>query len=98
MIDSQFVRNVLTASFATVGIMEVAKNFFRTERTWIYALAMLPLAVVCYFAVEKLPPWIIGGLLTVGCVQICYQTIVQGFKAAIGGLAKKIGGGEADRE
>lgn len=90
MIDSQFLLKVFTAAFATVGIEEFIKNFLKTEKTWIYAILMFPLSVASYFSVERLPLWVIGSLLTVGCVQICYQTIVQGFKAVIEGLSNKI--------
>lgn len=90
MIDSQFLLKVFTAAFATVGIEEFIKNFLKAKKTWVYALLMLPLSVACYFSVERLPLWVIGSLLTIGCVQICYQTIVQGFKAVIEGLSNKI--------
>ena len=42
--------------------------------------------------------WVIGGLLTIGCVQISYQTIVQGFKAIIENLARRIGSGDKGAE
>lgn len=90
MIDGQFLLKVLAAAFATVGIEEYLKNFIRTNRTIVYAFLMIPLSVGSYFSAEKLPMWIIGSLLTIGCVQISYQTIVQGFKAIIKGLADKI--------
>ena len=90
MIDGQFLLKVFVAAFATVGVEEFVKNFLKTEKTFVYALLMLPLSVACYFSVECLPLWVIGGLLTVGCVQISYQTIVQGFKAIIEGFANKI--------
>ena len=90
MIDGQFLLKIFMAAFATVGIEEFVKNFLKTEKTFVYALLMLPLSAACYFSVECLPMWVIGSLLTVGCVQISYQTIVQGFKAIIEGLANKI--------
>ena len=92
MIDSQFVLKVFVAAFATVGVEEFLKNFIKTEKTFTYAILMVPLAVGCYFAIEVLPMWVIGSLLTIGCVQICYQTIVQGFKTAIEGLSHKFKG------
>ncbi|MBQ2552998.1 MAG: hypothetical protein II563_09170 [Treponema sp.] len=90
--NSQFVLKVFVAAFATVGVEEFLKNFIKTEKTFIYAVLMIPLAVGCYFAIEALPVWVIGSLLTIGCVQICYQTIVQGFKTAIKGLSHKFEG------
>lgn len=98
MIDSQLLLKVFIASFATVGIEEYAKNFLKTEKTFVYALLMLPLAVMCYFAAEKLPVWVIGSLLTVGCVQVCYQTIVQGFKALIEGFSSKLKGKSGEKQ
>ena len=90
MIDMQFLAKVFAASFATVGIEEYIKNFLKTEKTLVYAILMAPLAVGSYFSVEKLPLWVTGGLLTIGCVQIAYQTIVQGFKAVIENFADKL--------
>ena len=89
MIDSQFLLKVFTAAFATVGIEEFIKNFLKVQKTWIYALLMIPLSIGSYFSVEMLPLWVIGGL-TIGSVQISYQTIVQGFKAIIKGVVSKI--------
>lgn len=96
MIDEQFFLKVLAAAFATVGIEEYLKNFIKTDRTIVYALLMIPLSVGSYFSAEKLPMWIIGSLLTIGCVQISYQTIVQGFKAITKGLTDKIKSRERD--
>ena len=93
MIDVQFLLKVLVASFATVGLMETAKKFWKTEKKVWYAVAMVTLSIGSYFSVEVLPMWIIGGLLTIGCVQISYQTIVQGFKIIIKNLARRIGSG-----
>ena len=90
MIDSQFLLKVFVATFATVGFEEFIKNFLKTERTWIYAILMFPLSVASFLSVDRLPLWIIGSILTVGCVQICYQTVVQGFKAVIEGLLDRI--------
>ena len=98
MIDSQFLLKVFTAAFATVGIEEFIKNFLKTKKTWVYALLMIPLSIGSYFSVEVLPMWVIGGLLTIGCVQISYQTIVQGFKVIIENLARRIGSGDKGAE
>lgn len=78
---------VAVASFATVGLIEVVKNFFRTERKWVYALVMVPLAVLCFWMQAVLPSWAIGAVLTVGATQLCYQTIVQTFQSLIRRLA-----------
>lgn len=98
MIDSQFLLKVFTAAFATVGIEEFIKNFLKTKKKWVYALLMIPLSIGSYFSVEVLPMWIIGGVLTIGCVQISYQTIVQGFKIIIKNLARRIGSGDKGAE
>ena len=98
MIDSQFLLKVFTAAFTTVGIEEFIKNFLKTKKTWVYALLMIPLSIGSYFSVEVLPMWVIGGLLTIGCVQISYQTIVQGFKTIIENLARRIGSGDKGAE
>ncbi len=98
MIDGQFLLKVLAAAFATVGIEEFIKNFLKTKKTWVYALLMIPLSIGSYFSAEVLPMWVIGGLLTIGCVQISYQTIVQGFKAIIKNLARRIGSGDKGAE
>ena len=82
------------AAFATVGIMETIKNFWKTQRTWLYALAMIPLAALCVWMQVALPPWAIGIVLAVGMSQLCYQTIVQAFKALVGRVAS--GGAVSD--
>ncbi len=90
MINSQFLLRVIVAAFATVGIMEFIKNFLKTSKTWIYAILMIPLSVGCYVSVELLPFAVIGSLLTIGSVQLCYQTLVQGFKAIISNVTSKV--------
>lgn len=75
------------AAFATVGLMETLKNFWKTQRTWLYALAMIPMAVLCVWMQVALPPWVIGAVLAVGMSQLCYQTIVQALKAIVGRVA-----------
>ena len=73
-------------------------SYLLSGKTWVYALLMIPLSIGSYFSVEVLPMWVIGGLLTIGCVQISYQTIVQGFKAIIENLARRIGSGDKGAE
>ena len=90
LINTQFLLRVIVAAFATVGIMEFIKNFLKTSKSWIYAVLMIPLSVGCYVSVELLPLAVIGSLLTVGSVQLCYQTLVQGFKAIIKNVTSKI--------
>lgn len=90
MINTQLILKVLVAAFATVGVEEFIKNFLKTEKTYWYAIIMVPLAVGCYIAVELLPASVIGSLLTIGGVQLCYQTLVQGFKAIIRNVTNKV--------
>lgn len=91
MIDVQFLLKVLVACFATVGLEEYLKNFFKPKNTVWYAILMLPISVGCYTALCMLPVQVIGSILTVGGVQICYQTFVQGFKSIIENVTDKIG-------
>lgn len=84
------ILKVIIASFSTVGIMEYLKNFIKTEKKWIYSLLMPVIAIGCFIACEYLPIAIIGGILTVGCVQLDYQVIVQGFQNAINKSVDKI--------
>lgn len=51
---------------------------------------MPPISVGCFCACEYLPIGIIGGILTVGCVQLDYQVIVQGFKKVFNKTVNKI--------
>ena len=55
MLDVQFMLRVLAASFATVGVVEAIKNFWKTERKIFYAVLMIPLSCACYVSVELLP-------------------------------------------
>jgi len=91
MIDVQFLLKVLVACFATVGLEEYLKNFFKPKNTVWYAVLMLPISVGCYTALCMLSVQVIGSILTVGGVQICYQTFVQGFKSIIENVTDKIG-------
>lgn len=80
---STLMLKIMVASFGSVGLMEYIKNFLKTEKTWIYSLIMPFIAIGVYCACEYLPIGIIGSILTVGCVQIDYQVIIQGFKKLI---------------
>lgn len=85
-------QNVVLAACACVGLIETLKSFFRTERKWLYAVIMIPLAVGCYASVLYLPAWVIGSALTVAVCQIGYQTIVQTFQAVIKRIGNKASG------
>ena len=91
-------QNVVLASCACVGLIETLKSFFKTEKKWLYAVIMIPLAVGCYAAVLYLPPWVIGSALTVAVCQIGYQTIVQTFQAVIKRIGNKAAGVAGDKE
>lgn len=91
---SILVLKVVIASFSTVGLMEYLKNFIKTEKTWIYSLLMPVIGIGCYLACEYLPIGVIGGILTVGCVQLDYQVIIQGFKKLFNKSVSKIGDSE----
>lgn len=89
---SGMVTNVMLAAFATVGVIEVVKNFLTTEKKWMYSLIMIPLSLACYAAAEFLPTWVIGGILTIGVTQECYQIIIQSVTSIVKGMAQKLGG------
>lgn len=80
---------IIMASFAAVGLLEYLKNFIKTDKTWIYSLIMPFLAVGSFFAIEFLPESVIGGVITIGCVQLDYQLIIQGFKKLLNKSIKK---------
>lgn len=82
---------IVIAAFGSVGLIEYLKNFIKTEKTWIYSLIMPLIAIGCYCACQYLPIGITGGILTIGCVQLGYQVIIQGFKKIIEGIANKFG-------
>ena len=97
-ITGDLLVKVVVAGFASVGIEEWLKNF-RPEKAgkW-WALVMLPLSVGCFVAVHMLPLPVIGSLLTVGTVQIAYETLIQGFRAVIERVSGKVrdDGGKGD--
>lgn len=80
---TEIVKNIIFAAIATVGLEEWLKNFIKTDKTWIYALIMMPLSVGSYCVCEYCPPAIIGSVITIGVVQICYQLIIQLLKKMI---------------
>lgn len=83
------IENAILAASACVGLIEVLKSFFKTEKKWIYAIIMIPLSIGCYAAVLYLPSWVIGGLFTIAISQICYQTIIQTFQTLVKTKGKK---------
>lgn len=83
---------IVISAFATVGLIEYLKNFIKTEKKWVYSIIMPFVAIGCYCACQYLPIGITGGILTVGCVQIGYKVIVQGFKKIFEKAGNKIGG------
>ena len=90
MINIEFLMKIIVACFATVGFEEYIKNFFKPQNKVWYAVLMLPLSAVCYASLSLLPVEVIGSILTVGGVQLCYQTFVQGFKAIVENITNKI--------
>ncbi len=89
---SEIMSEVVIASVATVGLIEVLKNFIKTDKKWIYSLIMIPLSVGTYFAAVCLPVWVIGGILTVGVTQECYQVIIQSLQNIVNSVTKKVSG------
>lgn len=77
------INNVVISSLATVGLVEYIKNFIKPKNKVWYAVIMLPVSILCYFCTDVLPETVIGGILTIGCVQLCYQTLIQGFQTMV---------------
>ena len=95
-ITGELLIKVVVAGFAAVGIEEWLKNFLpKGSGKWL-ALLMLPLAVGSFCAVDLLPLPVIGSLLTVGTVQLVYETLVQGFRAIIERVSGKVEGKAGD--
>ena len=84
-----FIIQILIAAFGCTGLMEYIKNFLKVKAIW-YALIMPFLGVFCFWAVYSLPLPIIGGILTVGTVQVNYQVIVQGFSKILELVKQKL--------
>lgn len=89
---SELFMQIGIASFAATGFMEWLKNFLKFKNTVWYAILMPLVAIGCYFAIDKLPPIVIGCILTLGTVQLNYQLIVQSFKKIIETIVNKMGG------
>jgi len=90
MINVEFLMKIIVACFATVGLEEYIKNFFKPKNKIWYAVLMLPLSALCYASLSLLPVEVIGSILTVGSVQLCYQTFIQGFKSIVENITNKI--------
>lgn len=88
MLNTMFICKVTCAAFATVGIVEWLKNFLNFSNKKIWAYIMIPICIGCYLAAELLPVWVIGSLLTLGTVQISYQTLIQGFDSVIKNISR----------
>lgn len=78
----ELLGEIIMAAFAAVGLEEWLKNFLPKNRK-LGAAIMLPLAAGCFFAARHLPTAAIGSALTVGSVQLCYETLIQGFRALV---------------
>lgn len=89
---SELMTQVVISSIATVGLIEVLKNFIKTEKKWIFSLIMIPLSIGTYFAAVCLPVWVIGGILTVGVTQECYQVIIQSLQNVVNSVTNKFSG------
>lgn len=89
-ITGDLLVKVVVAGFAAVGIEEWLKNFRPEKKSKWWALIMLPISVGCFVAVHMLPLPVIGSLLTVGTVQIAYETLIQGFRAVIDRVSGKV--------
>ncbi len=83
------INNVVIAALATVGLLEFLKNFFKPKNKVWYAVLMLPVSILCYCCTDLLPEAVIGSILTIGCVQLGYQTLVQGFQTFITNITGK---------
>lgn len=97
---SELMVQVVIASIGTVGLVEVIKNFLKTEKKWIFSLIMIPLCVGTYFAAVCLPSWVIGGIITIGVTQLCYQTIIQTIQNVVKVVTNRVSGekGEVKNE
>lgn len=89
---SELITKIVISAFAATGLIEFLKNIIKTQKTWIFVILMPIVAIACYCACEFLPPVVIGCILTIGMVQLCYQLIVQGFKNIITAFINKSAG------
>ena len=78
---------VLIAAVAVVGVMEFIKNFIPVKPV-LYAVFTLALSTFAFFAIVYLPVWVIGSLLTLGCVQMGYEIFIQGVREILRGVAR----------
>lgn len=89
---SELITKIVISAFAATGLIEFLKNIIKTKKTWIYVILMPIVAIACYCTCEYLPTVVIGCILTIGMVQLCYQIIVQGFKTIVKGFINKSSG------
>jgi hypothetical protein len=77
---------ILAITVATVGLLQLAKNIPLTVKwpTWSFALALIPVAVLCAAVFFYLPPFIGAALLVVALGQLGYETIIQVVKKLTG--------------
>ena len=89
-ITGDLIVKIVVAGFGCVGVEEWIKNFLPEKRSKWWALLMLPLSIGCFFAVHCMPLPVIDSVLTVGTVQIAYETLIQGFRAVIERVSGKV--------
>ena len=95
---TKLITQIVISAFGTTGLLEFIKNFIKTSKTWIYSIIMPFLSVGCFCCSYYLPFPIIGGILTIGVVQLDYQVIVQGLKKLIDSKIQKLSGTESETE
>ncbi len=84
------ITKIIISAFAATGLIEFLKNIIKSSKTWIFTIIMPFIAAGCFCICQFLPAAVIGSILTIGMVQLCYQVLVQGFKKIVSAFLDKV--------
>ena len=63
--------------FVVVGLMEYLKDFGLEVPPMVWRIALIPAAFGIAFVIEKLPPFVLMGLLILAVAQLGYEIVVE---------------------
>jgi glutaminase len=76
---------ILYVAFATIGIMEYLKGFFKTAPAWAWRLGMPAVCFIMAAVYAFMPSWVSIGILALSLTQVGYQVIIETVKKKIQG-------------
>lgn len=80
---------IIWGAFSTIGIIQWLKNIFKFDKPEIWAIIMIPIAVLVAFLFIVCQDWVRIGVCIIACVQLAYENVIQVIKKLIDGFTGK---------